>query len=229
MRTATAYNPALPSGLELYKFPRLKKPNHDQMNTDSAEATETNPMDTASGNAVEAREDASAEGNDKPIAELSPQEIGELQTQAAKAKEHWDQLVRTAADFENYKKRAAREKQDAIKYANESLLQKLVTVLDNFDMAVAAAANSTDSTAKSLQTGVNMILSQFRNVLTESGLEEIDALNKTFDPNFHEAISQEDRADVPEGQVVQQVRKGYKLRDRLLRPASVVVSRKPSA
>jgi molecular chaperone GrpE len=74
-----------------------------------------------------------------------------------------------------------------------------------------------------------MILVQLRNALSESGLEEIDALNKVFDPNLHEAISQQDRADLPEGQVVQQVRKGFKLRDRLLRPASVIVSRKPPA
>lgn len=204
------------------------------MNTDSAEATATSPMENAAGNASATRSsnrDAGGDATnpDMPAAEISPEELSELQAQAAKAKEHWEQLVRTTADFDNYKKRAAREKQDAIKYANESLLQKLISVLDNFDMAVAAATNSTDASAKSLQTGVNMILSQFRNVLTEAGLEEIDALNKAFDPNFHEAISQEERADVPEGQVVQQVRKGYKLRDRLLRPASVVVSRKPTA
>jgi molecular chaperone GrpE len=96
-------------------------------------------------------------------------------------------------------------------------------------MAVAAAVQSDDPAAKSLQTGVNMILTQLRQALSEFGLEEIDALNKPFDPNFHEAISQQDAADVPEGQVIQQVRKGFKLRDRLLRPASVIVSRRPHA
>jgi molecular chaperone GrpE len=137
--------------------------------------------------------------------------------------------VRTTADLDNYKKRAAREKQDATRYANESLLMKLIGVLDNFDMAVAAAAQSEDPAVKSLQTGVNMILAQLRQALSEFGLEEIDALNKAFDPNLHEAISQQDTTDVPEGQVVHQVRKGFKLRDRLLRPASVIVSRRPSA
>ena len=160
---------------------------------------------------------------------LSPAAVDELKAQAAKGKEHWEQLVRTSADFDNYKKRAAREKQDAIRYANESLLQKLVGVLDNFDMAFSAAANSTDPAVKSLHTGVNMILAQLRGVLTEAGLEEIDALHQPFDPNLHEAISQEDRTDVPEGQVVLQTRKGFKLRDRLLRPATVVVSRQPAA
>ncbi len=160
---------------------------------------------------------------------LSPAGLEELKAQAAKAKEHWEQLVRTAADLDNYKKRAAREKQDAIRYANESLLQKLIGVLDNFDMAVSAAASSSDPAVKSLHTGVTMIVAQLRGVLTEAGLEEIDALNKPFDPNWHEAISQQDRTDVPEGQVILQTRKGFKLRDRLMRPAAVIVSRKPAA
>src|SRR5947207_3001682 len=82
-------------------------------------------------------------------------------------------------------------------------------------MALGAAANATESSASSLQTGVNMILSQLRNTLIEAGLEEIDATGKTFDPNIHEAVSQRESAEVPEGQVVQQLRRGYKLRDRL--------------
>jgi molecular chaperone GrpE len=80
-----------------------------------------------------------------------------------------------------------------------------------------------------MQAGVSMIQQQLRSVMAEAGLEEVDANGKAFDPNMHEAISQQDTNDVPEGQVVQQVRKGYKLRERLLRPASVIVARKPAA
>jgi molecular chaperone GrpE len=167
-------------------------------------------------------------GFDAATGAPSPAEWDELKAQAAKAKDYYEQLVRTTADLENYKKRAAREKQEAIKYANEGLLLKLIGVLDNFDMAVAAAANSHDPAVKSLHMGVNMILGQLRNALTESGLEEVEALDKPFDPNVHEAISQLERGDLPEGQVVQQTRKGFKYRDRLLRPASVIVSRKPA-
>lgn len=159
----------------------------------------------------------------------SAQEIAALKEQAAKGKEHWEALLRTTADFDNFKKRAARERQEAIKYANEGLLQKLIPIVDNFDMALGAATTAKEGAAQSLQTGVNMILTQFRNALTEAGLEEIDAAGKTFDPNFHEAVSQQETAAVPEGQVVQQLRKGYKLRDRLLRPATVIVAKKPSA
>jgi len=160
-------------------------------------------------------------------ATLTPEQLDELKARAAKADEHWDRLLRTSADFDNFKKRAAREKQEAIKFANESLLEKLVPVLDSFDMAVAAAQNAPGNAAQSLQTGVAMIHQQLKTALADAGLEEINATGQAFDPNWHEAVSQQDSADVPEGHVLQQLRKGYKLRDRLLRPATVVVARKP--
>jgi molecular chaperone GrpE len=160
---------------------------------------------------------------------VTPEQLAELKERAAKADEHWERVLRTTADFENYKKRAAREKQDAIKFANESLLQKLIPVLDNFDMAMAATQTASTDAAQALQTGVNMIYKQFKQVLTDNGLEELDATGKTFDPNQHEAVSQKETDEVAEGQVVQQLRKGYKMRDRLLRPATVVVAKKPAA
>jgi len=157
----------------------------------------------------------------------APAELGELQAVAAKAAEHWERLVRVSADFENFKKRAAREKQDAIQYANQALLTKLVPVLDNFEMA-ASAASAPGANAESLKTGVTMILSQFKGALAESGLEEVDAAGQAFDPALHEAVSQQETAEIPDGHVAQQLRKGYKLRDRLLRPATVVVAKKPA-
>lgn len=159
-------------------------------------------------------------------AQLTQEQIAELLAKAEKADEHWDKLLRQTADFENYKKRIAREKQEATKYANESLLQKLIPIVDNFEAALAATPAQGGS-AESLITGVNMIYTQFKSTLADAGLEEIDAVNKPFDPNFHEAVSQQETADAPEGQVVQQLRKGYKLRDRLIRPATVVVAKKP--
>jgi molecular chaperone GrpE len=160
---------------------------------------------------------------------LTSEQLEELKQRAAKADENWERLLRTTADFDNYKKRAAREKQDAIRFANENLIEKLVPVLDSFDMALAAAQNNKSEAAQSLQTGINMVYQQLKNALTEAGMEEIDAAGKPFDPNLHEAVSQQERADLPEGQVVQQLRRGYKLRERLLRPASVVVSKRPAA
>ncbi|MBI5773401.1 MAG: nucleotide exchange factor GrpE [Verrucomicrobia bacterium] len=158
----------------------------------------------------------------------APVELEELQAAAAKAAEHWERLVRVSADFENFKKRAAREKQEAIQYANQALLTKLVPVLDNFEMA-ASAATAPGANAESLKTGVTMILNQFKAALAEAGLEEVDAAGQPFDPALHEAVSQQETAEIPDGHVAQQLRKGYKLRDRLLRPATVVVAKKPAA
>ena len=162
-------------------------------------------------------------------APVTPEQLKELKERAAKADENWERLLRTTADFDNFKKRAAREKQEAIKYANEGLLQKLVPVLEHLDMALAAPQTPGSEASQSLQAGVSMICQQFRGVLAEAGLEEIEALGKPFDPNLHEALSQQETPEVPEGQVLHQLRKGYKFRDRLLRPASVVVAKQPAA
>ena len=160
--------------------------------------------------------------------EMTPEQIEALKERASKAEEYWDRLLRQAADFENYKKRAARERQEAVKYANEALLEKLVPVLDTFEMALAAVSGDS-AAAQSMQTGISMVRNQLKGALAEAGLEEVDALNKPFDPSWHEAVAQKETNEVPEGQVVQQLRKGYKLRDRLIRPATVIVAKKPAA
>jgi molecular chaperone GrpE len=162
-------------------------------------------------------------------ATITAEQLEELKQRAAKADENWERLLRTTADFDNYKKRATREKQDAIRFANENLLEKLVPVLDSFDMALTAAQNNQSDGAQSLKTGINMVYQQLKGAMTEAGLEEVDAIGKPFDPNLHEAVSQQDHPDLPEGQVVQQLRRGYKLRERLLRPATVIVSKHPAA
>ena len=170
------------------------------------------------------------EPTETQVTSMTDPEIQALKAEAEKARHYYDQWARTTADLDNYKKRATRERQEAIKFANEALIEKLIPGLDNFDSALAATAQAGGSTsAQSLQTGINMILQQLKSVLAEAGLEEIDASNKTFDPNWHEALSQQASAEVPEGQVLQQLRKGYKLRERLLRPAGVVVAKKPTA
>src|SRR5689334_5001258 len=114
---------------------------------------------------------------------LTPEQLAELKAQAARADENWDRLLRATADHENFKKRATREKQDAIKYANESLVQKLIPILDNFDMAIAAAQNAPTDASQSLQAGIAMIHQQLKSALLEAGLEEVDAGGQAFDPN----------------------------------------------
>lgn len=174
---------------------------------------------------------AEAASNPLEAMALTPEQIEDLKTRAAKADENWERLLRTTADFENFKKRAAREKTESAQYATFSLLQKLLPVVDNFEMALAAAKNPEvpQGGIASFQSGVQMIQQQLKNVLAEAGLEEVEATGKRFDPMVHEAVSRQESADVAEDHVLQQLRKGYRFKERLLRPASVVVARKPAA
>jgi molecular chaperone GrpE len=137
-----------------------------------------------------------------------------------------DLALRSQADFENYKKRCAREKEEAIKYANSSLLQQLVAILDNFELGLAAAKERGEQSA--IYSGMVLVQKQLNDLLFENGLEPIEAEGKAFDPNWHEAIAHEPSDQVSEGTVLRQVRRGYRLKDRLLRPAKVVVSRGPA-
>lgn len=133
-----------------------------------------------------------------------------------------DLALRSQADFENYKKRAAREKEEGIKYANSSLLGKLLPILDNFELGLSAARGEGEKSP--IFSGMSMILKQLDDFLRESGVQPIEAEGEKFDPNLHEAIAREPSAEVPEGTVLRQTRRGYRLKDRLLRPSSVVVS-----
>ena len=136
-----------------------------------------------------------------------------------------DLALRSQADFENYKKRAAREKEDAMKYANSSLLQRLVSILDNFELGLTAA--KTESEQSPIYSGMVLVQKQLNDLLEENGLQAIEAEGKKFDPNLHEAIAHEP-SESAEGTVVRQARRGYRFKDRLLRPARVVVSRGPA-
>jgi molecular chaperone GrpE len=133
-----------------------------------------------------------------------------------------DLALRSQADFDNYKKRALREKEEGIKYANSSLLEKLLPIIDNFELGLSAARGEGEKSP--IYSGMSMVLKQLTDFLAENGLQPIDAAGQKFDPNLHEAIAHEPSKDVPEGTVLRQTRRGYRLKDRLLRPSSVVVS-----
>jgi len=135
-----------------------------------------------------------------------------------------DLALRSQADFENYKKRCAREKEDAVKYANSSLLERLVAIVDNFELGLEAARDESEESP--IYSGMTLVLKQLRDFLAENGLQAIEAEGKQFDPNLHEAIAHEP-SRFSEGTVVRQTRRGYRFKDRLLRPASVVVSSGP--
>jgi molecular chaperone GrpE len=137
-----------------------------------------------------------------------------------------DLALRSQADFENYKKRYAREKEEAIKYANSSLLERLVTIVDNFELGLSAARGEGEDSP--IYSGMRLVLKQLNDFLAENGLQPIDAVSQRFDPNLHEAIAHEPSEEFPEGTVIRQTRRGYKFKGRLLRPSSVVVSSGPA-
>lgn len=134
-----------------------------------------------------------------------------------------DKYVRLYADFENYKKIAARNKEELLKYANEELISDILTVIDHLELALEHAF---DNNAGALAEGVSLTLKELKNVLEKHGLVIIEALGKPFDPTVHHAISQIETDDTEENTVVKEFRKGYILRDRVLRAALVGVSTK---
>jgi molecular chaperone GrpE len=148
---------------------------------------------------------------------------GRVKRLQAEVERYKELALRAAADLDNYRKRMARERDDAAKYANTTFLEKLIPILDNFELGLQAAKSGSGSS--SILEGMAMVQRQLHDFLASSGVEAFDAEGKPFDPNLHEAIAQEENAEVPEGQVIRQLRKGYRLRDRLIRPANVVVSK----
>lgn len=139
------------------------------------------------------------------------------------AADNYDRYLRAVADLENFRRRVAREKDDLRQFAASGVLEDLLPVLDNLGLALTAAKQP-NAEVKSLAGGVEMVLTQMKTALSNHGLKEINPAGQPFDANFHEAISTQQSADIPEGNVVTVVRTGFSLNGRLLRPASVVVS-----
>ena len=175
------------------------------------------PYDVSSGSSETTPEILSTETALEPV---SGEEHKVVVTQLAELK---DKFLRAQAEWDNSRKRIMREKEDAVRYAGESFLEKLLPVLDNFEMGMQAAKTATD--AKAIAQGLEMVLAQFQQVLRDSGVETIDAVGQQFDPHRHEALGHTESDDVAEGQIITQLRKGYKLKDRLLRAASVFVAK----
>jgi len=159
----------------------------------------------------------------------SPDELKELRINATKAEEYYERLLRQVAETDNLRKRLAKEKQDAIRYANESLIEQLLPTMDSFDMAISAVNTTSENTIDSLKTGVEMVHGQLKRTLEEAGLTEIDATGQMFNPALHEAISRKETNESSDGTVIEQIRKGYQLNERLVRPASVIVATSPNS
>ncbi|HTM07235.1 MAG TPA: nucleotide exchange factor GrpE [Verrucomicrobiae bacterium] len=149
----------------------------------------------------------------------------QLEAKELEAKENRDRLLRQAADLDNYKKRATREKTDAIRYANESLVKDLLPVLDNLERALGYAEGG--GNGKPLLDGIEMVRKDFIEILGRHGVSQISAIGERFDPAKHEAVAQVESEQQDPYTVIDEYRKGYYLLDRLLRPAQVTVAKAP--
>jgi len=149
----------------------------------------------------------------------SKEEIEQLKKQV---EENYNRYLRAQADFDNYRKRTRREQEDLVRYSAQPVIEGLLPALDNLERALAAAKESQD--VESLAKGVDMIFRQIVQTLEQEGLQPIEAVGKPFDPHFHQAVMQEESPDHEAGIVIQELQKGYQLKDRVIRPSMVKVS-----
>ena len=149
--------------------------------------------------------------------------LQKLQSAESEARENYDKYLRVSAEFDNFKKRSAREREDYRKFSNEKLLQDLLPVVDNLERALISAEDPS-AEEKGIREGVELTLREILRVLERFGVKSIQSLNEPFDPAYHQAMMQEPRDNVPGNTVISELQKGYTLHDRLLRPAMVVVS-----
>jgi molecular chaperone GrpE len=172
------------------------------------------------GKAAEAHEEHKKKKKKEEIADELKQKLEAKEKELTELRER---LLYQQADFENFKKLKAKEKQDALKFGNETLVKELLPVLDNLERAIQHGGNTDD--AKAIVEGVQLTLNSFLKVLEKAGVTRVDALEKEFDPNIHEAIAQEAREDKAPGTVVTELQKGYIMGGRLLRPSMVTVAK----
>lgn len=149
-----------------------------------------------------------------------------LETTRGQADEQMRALQRTAADFANYRRRTEEERSAMAQFANAVLIGKLLAVLDDFDRALASVP---EDAHEGWVDGIRLVERKFRTALESEGVTPIEAVGKPFDPNLHEAVVYEETTDYPDNQVIDEVQRGYRLHDRVLRPALVRVANNPNS
>jgi molecular chaperone GrpE len=162
-----------------------------------------------------------AAGSDGGVPDLNEQ----LEAKQQELEEAMQRYLRLAADFDNFRRRTRQEMDDVRKTASAGLIGELLPVLDNFERALTTVRSQLP---ENVATGIEMIYRQLWQVLTQSGAQALEAVGKPFDPAFHEAFEQVETDDAPEETVIEEVRKGYLLHGKVLRPALVKVARRPS-
>jgi len=210
-----------PNDAERAQFEQdVLKAAQDAMNLE-AEASKDESAKSAEAAADAKADNATAAKDEEKAEEQAPTESAEdvLKAELAAAN---DRTLRLMAEFDNFRRRSAKEQLELIETANGKLLEKLSEVQDNFERAFAAENKAKDLEA--FEKGMQMIYNQFAKVLTDAGLEQIDPTGKEFDPNLHEALMQQPSETIPEGHVVTVFQKGYKLKNKILKTAKVIVS-----
>lgn len=193
---------------------------------ETATMGEKEKEERAAGGSGEARdaggEGSGAESVQEEAAQVTVEELqAQLAAAEARAQEYYERLVRLQADFENYRKRIAREKEEWLKYASEPVVVALLPVLDNFERALQAK----ESDPAKVVAGIEMIYKQLWDVLSREGLQPVPAVGEQFDPNRHEAIMQEISSEYPDNTVIEELQRGYFFKDKVVRPALVKVAR----
>ncbi|MDI6687526.1 MAG: nucleotide exchange factor GrpE [Desulfobacterales bacterium] len=184
-------------------------------------AIETEKVDSVE---KESKKIGSTKKHKKKYHDLIKEMESKLKAAKEESIENYDRFLRISAEFENYKKRSAREMGEFRKFANESLIKDMLSVVDNLERAVDSS--STDNKASSaLVEGVNMTLKEILKIFEKFNVTPLESLKKPFDPNFHQAVISEESDDYDENTVINEFQKGYMIHERLLRPAMVVVSR----
>ncbi len=183
----------------------------------------TKAEETVIEDKIDQKNDSNKEDKAETVDPLKEMEE-KLESMEQEAKENYDRLLRTSAEFENYQKRAAREMNDFRKFANESFVKAMLPVVDNLDRAVESSNNDKHADTSVLE-GVKMTVKEILKVFEQYNVKPFESLGKTFDPSLHQAVMQEETEEHPENSVVQELQKGYMMHDRLLRPAMVVVSK----
>lgn len=158
--------------------------------------------------------------------ELEDKSTEAVETIQAELEETKDKYLRLYADFENYRKKMQRDKEDLIKYANESMIYELLPVIDNLEMALRHTSEGDAEAVQSLKQGVENTLREMIRTLEKHGVRVIETLDKPFDPAYHHAMSQVERSDMESNTVVEEFRKGYLYKEKVLRPSLVAVSKK---
>ncbi len=181
------------------------------------ETTESNPFNKD----MDLDNTAKAEEN-KETEQTEAKEVSKDNELQAKYDELNNKYIRLAADFENFRKRQAQEREDLLKYGAVNTLKQLIEVLDNFDRGQKAVENIED--CQKVKDSFNLVMKQMKDTLTKLGLEVIETEGKVFDPNFHEAVMQTPTSEHPEGTIINELQKGYKVGDKVLRASLVNVA-----